>query len=206
MSPSSVLYQLHYSAHFNTRTEEMTATCCIHPMILAFLFTFPILAFSQVPIDCGPRLLVLAPCLPFVRGSVTEPTLLCCGNLQLLYNQEPGCLCLLLNGTSPISIPVNATLALQLPALCHLQTDHSSCPGVSMPPMAQTSQASFGTNSSSVASASPMAVAMMAPRPSTLQFGILSAGHKMNYAGHLATVAAAANLLFLAYYPESATL
>ncbi|GAB2225400.1 hypothetical protein Droror1_Dr00006192 [Drosera rotundifolia] len=183
----------------------MTATCSIHHMIIAFLFTLPILAFSRVPIDCSPRLLALVPCLPFVQGSVTEPTLLCCRNLQLLYDQEPGCLCLLLNGTSPISIPVNATLALQLPALCHFQTGHS-CPGVSMPPMAQTSQASFGTNSSSAASASPMAVTIMAPRPSTLQFGILSAGHKMNYAGHLATVAAVANILLLAYYPESMTL
>ncbi|KAL9265881.1 Non-specific lipid transfer protein GPI-anchored 10-like protein [Drosera capensis] len=206
MSPSSVLYQLHYTAHFNTRTKEMTATCSIHTMIVAFLFTLPILAFSHIPIDCSPGFLALAPCLPFVQGSVTEPTLLCCRNLQLLYNQEPGCLCLLLNGTSPISILVNATLDLQLPALCHLQTVHSSCPGTSMPPMAQTFQASFGTNSSSAASASPMAVAIMALRPSTLQFGILSAGHKMNYAGQLPTIAAAANMPLLAYYPESMTL
>ncbi|GAB2292826.1 hypothetical protein Dimus_027059 [Dionaea muscipula] len=185
----------------------MAASCSFHPMIIVFLVYLHALAFSQVhsipsppgtSADCGSlQLLPLAPCLPFVQGSVTEPTQLCCQNLRQVYNQDPNCLCLLLNGTAPISLPINTTLALQLPALCNLQIDPSSCPAAPAPRMPQASPVSFGTNSTSTAAATPTAT--ISPRPSTLQFGLLSAGYKLNYAGSWAAVAAATNLLLACY-------
>lgn len=88
--------------------------------------------FSQVPsiTQCAPQLLPLASCAPFVQGTAQLPTVPCCNNLRQLYNQQPQCLCLLLNHTTLSSFPINSTLALQLPPLCSLQADMSTCSGL----------------------------------------------------------------------------
>ncbi|KAK9114897.1 hypothetical protein Syun_021694 [Stephania yunnanensis] len=85
-------------------------------------------------VDCGPRLLRLAPCLPFVQGALPLPPQPCCDNLLDIFNELPSCLCTLLNSSTIITFPINRTLALQLPALCNLSMNSSSCPGsVSLP-------------------------------------------------------------------------
>ncbi|KAK9105690.1 hypothetical protein Scep_022534 [Stephania cephalantha] len=80
-------------------------------------------------VDCGPRLLRLAPCLPFVQGALPIPPQPCCDNLLDIFNELPSCLCTLLNSSTIITFPINRTLALQLPALCNLSMNSSSCPG-----------------------------------------------------------------------------
>lgn len=114
--------------------------CFLHPptallpcFILALFFVF---ALSQDPISstptiaqCAPQLLPLTSCAPFVQGTAQSPTMPCCNNLRQLYNQQPHCLCLLLNDTTLSSFPINTTLALQLPSLCSLQADSSTCSG-----------------------------------------------------------------------------
>lgn len=105
---------------------------------LIFLVSFLTLSHSQITpstpseseptmAECGTRLLVLAPCAPFVQGQSPEPTVQCCNNLMQVYNLERGCLCLFLNGTALASLPINSTLALQLPGLCSPQIDPSTC-------------------------------------------------------------------------------
>ena len=81
--------------------------------------------------QCTPSLLLLIPCTTFVQGTSPSPGSACCGNLKQLYSQEPRCLCLFLNGTNLRSLPINRTLALQLPALCSLQVNAnmSACLG-----------------------------------------------------------------------------
>lgn len=80
--------------------------------------------------DCGTRLLPLVPCAPFVQGTAPSPAQPCCDGLKQLSDQQPGCLCLLLNNTDALSsFPINSTLALQLPLLCNLQFHTSSCSG-----------------------------------------------------------------------------
>lgn len=80
--------------------------------------------------ECGPYLLPLAPCGPFVQGTVPFPALQCCINLRQLYAQQATCLCLLMNGSSLSAFPINTTLALQLPTLCTMQIDPSICSGI----------------------------------------------------------------------------
>lgn len=81
--------------------------------------------------ECGPRLLPLATCAPFVQGSTPSPSQTCCSNLVDLYNEQPTCLCMLLsfNESSVTPLPLNRTLALQMPNLCNLAPNISDCPG-----------------------------------------------------------------------------
>ncbi|XP_050238680.1 non-specific lipid transfer protein GPI-anchored 10 [Mercurialis annua] len=137
--------------------------------------------------DCTPRLLPLTTCAPFVQGFAPSPPSMCCDNLRQLHQQQPACVCLLLNGTTLSSFPINTTLALQLPALCRLQLDRS-CSGVpeqTQPQVPTTSPASrvppvprgasnhssnaTHTNSTFVA-ASPMI--QVSPRPIVMGIGL----------------------------------
>uniref|UniRef100_A0A2N9EEY7 Bifunctional inhibitor/plant lipid transfer protein/seed storage helical domain-containing protein n=1 Tax=Fagus sylvatica TaxID=28930 RepID=A0A2N9EEY7_FAGSY len=121
--------------------------------------------------QCAPRLIPLTPCAPFVQGTAQSPGPMCCANLKQLYTQEPHCLCILLNGTTLSSFPINTTLALELPALCSLQANNSACPGINVPSSPPGSQVSLGpntnstqgTNANSTVAASP--VVQVAPRP-----------------------------------------
>ncbi|KAH1241191.1 Protein YLS3 [Glycine max] len=123
--------------------------------------------------QCTPSLLLLIPCTTFVQGTSPSPGSACCGNLKQLYSQEPHCLCLFLNGTNLRSLPINRTLALQLPALCSLQVNAnmSACLGeqVHMPATSPQSQVSFGTKNNSTVIASPSF--SVPPRPIMMGIG-----------------------------------
>ncbi|PHU24331.1 hypothetical protein BC332_09438 [Capsicum chinense] len=117
--------------------------------------------------SCGPLLFQLAPCGPFVQGVSPSPTQRCCINLRQLYSQQPGCLCLLLNQTGISTLPINATLALQLPLLCSMHVDNSTCSvSEGLPPNSPTPQVSLGTNSNSTVAASPMVT--VAPKTASI--------------------------------------
>lgn len=101
----------------------------ITPLLLLLLISLSPTTLSQTIANCAPSLLPLTPCAPFVQGSAQTPTQPCCDNLKQVYDQQPDCLCLLLNNTAISSLPINATLALQLPVLCSLQLNSSTCSG-----------------------------------------------------------------------------
>ncbi|XP_022715092.1 protein YLS3-like [Durio zibethinus] len=149
------------------------------PIFMLLLFVATLLtALSQDPItpgpiiaDCSPRLVALIPCAPFVQGTAQIPPQSCCDNLNQLYSQQPGCLCLLFNDTNLSAFPINRTLALQLPILCRVQANTSACSGVPSPP---GSQVSLGENhNSSVAASSPMVnpIVPVAPKPTIMGLG-----------------------------------
>ncbi|XP_019436677.1 PREDICTED: protein YLS3 [Lupinus angustifolius] len=123
--------------------------------------------------QCASNILPLIPCAPFVQGAAQSPGQQCCDNLKQLYNQEPQCLCFLLNDTTLGSFPINRTLALKLPDLCTLQVNISACPGehlqVPVFPPSSASQIPFGTKNNSTVAASP--TLLVAPRPSMMAFG-----------------------------------
>ncbi|CAH2067153.1 unnamed protein product [Thlaspi arvense] len=152
---------------------------------------------AQVPgttATCASMLLSLAPCGPFVQGFVQLPAQPCCDGLNQIYSQQPTCLCLFLNNTLTLSpaFPINQTLALQLPPLCNIPANSSSCsssPGgeapsesssVAPPPSSSTgSQVSLGAKNSSGVAATP--VAPVAQRPTSfmgLGYGLRSSGSK----------------------------
>ncbi|KAL3639639.1 hypothetical protein CASFOL_017546 [Castilleja foliolosa] len=150
-------------------------------VILVFLSGLSLDAQAQNTIaECGPSLLPLAPCAPFVQGMSASPAQLCCHGLDQLYSQEHTCLCLLLHdSTLSSSFPVNRTLALQLPLLCKLQIDISTCTGTtsSLPVASHSppSQVTFDAKpNSSVVQASP--VITVVPKPKFTGLGLQKSG------------------------------
>jgi len=113
-------------------------TIAITSLVLLLLISLPPTILSQNPpiptdptvTDCTPRLLPLAPCAPFVQGIAQTPVQPCCDNLNQLYQEQPGCICLLLEDTNLSSFPINRTLALELPALCNVQINIAACSGI----------------------------------------------------------------------------
>lgn len=113
-------------------------TIAITSLVLLLLISLPPTILSQNPpiptdptvTDCTPRLLPLAACAPFVQGMAQTPVQPCCDNLNQLYQEQPGCICLLLKDTNLSSFPINRTLALELPALCNVQINIAACSGI----------------------------------------------------------------------------
>ncbi|KAJ4765311.1 Bifunctional inhibitor/lipid-transfer protein/seed storage 2S albumin superfamily protein [Rhynchospora pubera] len=79
--------------------------------------------------QCSASLLLLAPCMPFVQGVGPTPTDQCCTGLANLVRDQPSCICPMLGSSG--SLPVNRSLVLQMPALCHVDMANNiniTCP------------------------------------------------------------------------------
>ncbi|XP_027925292.1 non-specific lipid transfer protein-like 1 [Vigna unguiculata] len=175
-------------------------------ILLLFIFNLPNI-FSQdsspsnpTIAQCTSTLISLIPCTPFVQGTVPSPGSLCCGNLKQIYSQEPHCLCLLLNGTTFSSLPINRTLAMQLPALCNLQVNAniSTClvNQVQRPATAPRPHVSSGTKNNSTVIASP--AFSVPPTPVMMGFGFRSnEAINLNIMKSLVDVITVAILLFI---------
>ncbi|GLU13020.1 hypothetical protein SLE2022_296690 [Rubroshorea leprosula] len=196
---------------FPCTTLPRTSISSLLAMLLLVASLLPA-AFAQDPptpgpfiADCSTHLLALMPCGPFVQGTAKKPVESCCNSLNQLFSLQPGCLCLLLNNTTLSTIPLNRTLAMQLPALCKLQANISSCSGESLPPSSSSgSQVSLGTtNNSTIAST---AVPSSFVPPATSPTNVLGSGAhrntvaKQKATGHLTTVAVVAILLRKLFY------
>ncbi|MED6183215.1 hypothetical protein PIB30_035909 [Stylosanthes scabra] len=190
--------------------------CALIPIFCHIIFllmiSHPPSTLSQDPssssptiAQCTSSLLPLIPCAPFVQGTSKSPVQACCGNLRQLYGQEPHCLCLMLNDTTMSSFPINRTLALQLPGLCDLQVDISTCPGeqlqvpVPVPATSPVSPISFrAKNSSTVAASSP--AILVAPRSSMMGFQFGSSQGSSLKANNVVAVAAIMAILLLTLF------
>ncbi|KAF5805853.1 putative bifunctional inhibitor/plant lipid transfer protein/seed storage helical [Helianthus annuus] len=104
-------------------------------LLLITNLLFPTMTQPNSPVtptiaECGPRILPLAMCAPFVQGVSTDPSQSCCDNLRRVNDQQPRCLCLLLNNSALNSaFPINTTLAMQLPHMCSVHFDIVTCTG-----------------------------------------------------------------------------
>ncbi|KAL3818687.1 hypothetical protein ACJIZ3_004592 [Penstemon smallii] len=80
--------------------------------------------------ECAEELGSLAACIPYVSGSAKKPTKECCDETDKLRSAKPKCLCVLIKeSTDPsLGLPINTTLALQMPAACHIDAKVSDCP------------------------------------------------------------------------------
>ncbi|XP_019094038.1 PREDICTED: non-specific lipid-transfer protein-like protein At5g64080 [Camelina sativa] len=207
LTPNQLILTLNYpekTSHYLQNKEErklnllekMASSTLFITLLISLLSPFFLrLVVAQVPSTCASRLLSLAPCGPFVQGFVQLPAQPCCDSLNQIYSQEANCLCLFLNNTSTLSpaFPINQTLALQLPPLCNIPANSSSCssssstaPGgvpsdsssVAPPPSSSVAPPPSSSNGSRVA-ATP--VAQMDPRPTSfmgLGYGLKSSGSK----------------------------
>ncbi|XP_010045643.1 non-specific lipid transfer protein GPI-anchored 13 [Eucalyptus grandis] len=178
----------------------------LHLSFLPLLLASTPAALSQDPASssptiasCQPRLLSLAPCAPFVQGTARLPSGPCCNNLNQIYTQQPQCLCLVLNDTSLVPLPINGTLVLELPRLCILPADVSSCSGVPASPSTPAPRVSAGARrpNNNTVPASPVAVEV-APRPTIIRSGPgLSSGATVDREGQPTFLAAAVVPLLL---------
>ncbi|KAJ4794192.1 Bifunctional inhibitor/lipid-transfer protein/seed storage 2S albumin superfamily protein [Rhynchospora pubera] len=114
--------------------------------------------------QCSASLLLLAPCMPFVQGVGPTPTDQCCTGLANLVRDQPSCICPMLGSSG--SLPVNRSLVLQMPALCHVDMASNiniTCPGITIPlPPSESPQASKHTSCSCLASEpTPLQSALM---------------------------------------------
>ncbi|WMV35256.1 hypothetical protein MTR67_028641 [Solanum verrucosum] len=82
--------------------------------------------------DCAEQLGDLASCIPYVSGTAKMPTPECCEDTQKLKAAKPKCLCVLIKeSTDPsLGLPINTTLALQMPAACKIDAKVSDCPSL----------------------------------------------------------------------------
>ncbi|CAB4288529.1 unnamed protein product [Prunus armeniaca] len=87
--------------------------------------------------ECAEQMATLAACIPFVSGTAKKPTPECCENTKKVKANKPKCLCVLIKeSTDPsMGLPVNTTLALQMPSACNIDGKISDCPSIlKLPP------------------------------------------------------------------------
>ncbi|CAK7334868.1 unnamed protein product [Dovyalis caffra] len=87
--------------------------------------------------ECADQLGNLAACIPFVSGTAKKPTPECCQDTQKVKTNKPKCLCVLIKeSTDPsMGLPVNTTLALQMPSACNIDAKVSDCPSAQFLPI-----------------------------------------------------------------------
>ena len=93
---------------------QVKLNICLVLVTLALLY-----AGVTAQSSCMNALLSLSPCLDYVRGNSSTPTIGCCIKLANVVKTQPQCLCLILDGGS---WGINQTQALALPAVCNIQT------------------------------------------------------------------------------------
>ncbi|XP_004247575.2 non-specific lipid transfer protein GPI-anchored 5 [Solanum lycopersicum] len=78
---------------------------------------------AQSSNDCTNVLISMSPCLNYITGNSSVPTSGCCTQLATVVNNNPSCLCQVLNGgASNLGLNINQTQALALPTACNVQT------------------------------------------------------------------------------------
>lgn len=81
--------------------------------------------------DCADQLQNLAAYIPYVSGAAKKPTPECCVDAEKVRSSKPKCLCVLImeSADPSLALPINTTLALQMPAACNNDAKVSECPG-----------------------------------------------------------------------------
>lgn len=107
--------------------DKMMIIFCI---VMASLAMASMATIEDDEQECAEQLTNLASCIPFVSGTAKKPASECCQDTQKLKASKPKCLCVLIKeSTDPsMGLPINTTLALQMPAACNIDASVSSCP------------------------------------------------------------------------------
>ncbi|CAN0900817.1 Non-specific lipid transfer protein GPI-anchored 13 [Linum grandiflorum] len=111
--------------------DSTTELVCV--LIVVFLAIGATATLQDDEAECAQHLADLAACIPFVSGTAKKPTTECCQDAKKLKATEPKCLCvLIIASTDPsMGLPVNTTLALQMPSACNIDdAKASNCPSL----------------------------------------------------------------------------
>ncbi|XP_009602101.3 non-specific lipid transfer protein GPI-anchored 14 [Nicotiana tabacum] len=104
-------------------------------MVCMLVVTLAVAAMATIEDDekdCADQLTTLAACIPYVSGTAKKPTAECCEDTQKVRAAKPKCLCVLIKeSTDPsLGLPINTTLALQMPSACNIDAKVSDCPSI----------------------------------------------------------------------------
>ncbi|URD95543.1 Protease inhibitor/seed storage/LTP family [Musa troglodytarum] len=138
--------------------------------------------FAHDKAECQDTLVSLATCLTYVEGQAKAPTPDCCDGLSKILSKNRTCLCVLIKDRNEpgLGIKFNATLAMDLPTVCHASSNISECPKLlGLPPHSKEAQifeeygkANQGSASSGHADGSVATPATSSPTTSS--------GHEIN--------------------------
>ncbi|XP_057467214.1 non-specific lipid transfer protein GPI-anchored 14-like [Actinidia eriantha] len=100
------------------------------PILAMLVAAVAVATMEEDEKDCADQLANLAACIPYVSGTAKKPTPQCCQDTQKVKSAKPKCLCVLIKeSTDPsMGLPVNTTLALQMPSQCNIDAKISDCP------------------------------------------------------------------------------
>ncbi|KAK9268588.1 hypothetical protein L1049_000342 [Liquidambar formosana] len=110
------------------RSKKLMVSC----IVMASLAAAAMATMADDEKDCADQLANLAACIPFVSGTAKKPSPQCCEDTQKVKSTKPKCLCVLIKeSTDPsMGLPVNTTLALQMPSACNIDAKVSDCPSI----------------------------------------------------------------------------
>ncbi|KAI3467692.1 hypothetical protein Pfo_024355 [Paulownia fortunei] len=112
------------------RRKPLSMICII--LALTGMVSAAVASMEDDEKECAEQLTNLAACIPFVSGTAKQPTKECCDDTDKVRTAKPKCLCVLIKESSDPSmgLPINTTLALQMPAACKIDAKISDCPSL----------------------------------------------------------------------------
>ncbi|KAI3460899.1 hypothetical protein Pfo_017562 [Paulownia fortunei] len=116
------------------------ANLCLSATLAILLISIVFRAKAQISTPCTSSMISsFTPCLNYVTGSSgtgSPPTEDCCNSLKSLMTDNMDCVCLIVTGNVPVSIPfINANLAITLPRVCKSSVPlQCKASGVPLPP------------------------------------------------------------------------
>ncbi|KAI5649191.1 hypothetical protein M9H77_35196 [Catharanthus roseus] len=92
---------------------------------------------GQFTMPCTTSMLTsFTPCMNFITNSSlngTSPSAECCNVLKSFTSNGTDCLCLIVTGSVPFRIPINRTLAINLPQACNMPGVPLQCKATGAP-------------------------------------------------------------------------
>ncbi|MCD7449140.1 hypothetical protein HAX54_003569 [Datura stramonium] len=112
--------------------KKLSVVVCMLVVTLAAVGGGAMATMEDDEKDCADQLGNLAACVPYVSGTAKKPTPECCEDTQKVKAAKPKCLCVLIKeSTDPsLGLPINTTLALQMPSACNIDAKVSDCPSI----------------------------------------------------------------------------
>ncbi|KAK8561065.1 hypothetical protein V6N13_149746 [Hibiscus sabdariffa] len=166
---------------------------------------------SPLTTECSKDFQSVMSCLSFAQGKVATPTAECCSSVAGIKENEPKCLCYILQQTQSSgaqnlkSLGVQEDKLFQLPSACHLKNASvTDCPKLlGLAP--NSPDAAIFANSSSKATTTPGTPAASTGTPSSAaeKSDSKSSGNKLgtHFLGSTAELLVAAAVVFLFAFP-----
>ncbi|KAJ4827960.1 hypothetical protein Tsubulata_032835 [Turnera subulata] len=151
---------------------------------------------SNLVAKCSSELQKVSDCLGFATGKANLPTKQCCTSVKEMKEEDPKCLCFMMqqthNGSDQIkSLGIQETRLLQLPSACQLQNASlSDCPKLlGLSP--SSPDAAIFTNASTAATPVTPAGSSSTSTPASAKDSSEGINHRPCFAGLLMMVAVA---------------